>query len=90
MLAHAAPGNVLPKPPNKPLKPTRPGFGPAAEPPGPNSTSAVSRRLQISRCCPAVCAAAAAPRDIPTWASAVQLTGMAVRWSEVVARLSSA
>ena len=79
MLAHAAPGNVLPAPPNKPLKPTRPGFGPAAEPPGPNSTSAVSRRLQISRCCPAVCAAAAVPRGIATWASAVQLTGMAVR-----------
>ena len=47
MLAHAAPGNVLPAPPNKPLKPTRPGFGPAAEPPGPNSTCAPSRRLQI-------------------------------------------
>ena len=79
MLAHAAPGNVLPTPPNKPLKLSRPGFGPAAEPPGPNSTSAVSRRLQISRCCPAVCAAAAVPRGIATWASAVQLTGMAVR-----------
>ena len=78
MLAHAAPGNVLPTPPNKPLKLSRPGFGPAAEPPGPNSTSAVSRRLQISRCCPAVCAAAAVPRGIATWASAVQLTGMAV------------
>ncbi len=33
MLAHAAPGNVRPAPPNKPLKLSRPGFGPAAEPP---------------------------------------------------------
>ena len=74
MLAHAAPGNVLPTPPNKPLKLSRPGFGPAAEPPGPNSTSAVSRRLQISRCCPAECAAAAAPPGFGTWASAVQLS----------------
>jgi hypothetical protein len=30
---------------------SRPGFGPAAEPPRPNSTSAVSRRLQITDCC---------------------------------------
>ena len=35
------------EPPNKALKLARPGFGPAAEPPGPNSTCAASRRLQI-------------------------------------------
>ena len=34
-------------PPNKALKLSRPGFGPAAEPPGPNSTCAAARRLQI-------------------------------------------
>jgi hypothetical protein len=33
MLAHAAPCKVGTAPPNKPLKLTRPGFGPAAEPP---------------------------------------------------------
>ena len=33
MLAHAAPGNARSAPSNKPLKLTRPGFGPAAEPP---------------------------------------------------------
>ena len=32
-----------------------------AEAPGPNSTSAASRQLQITRCCPAVCAATAVP-----------------------------
>ena len=34
------------EPPNKALKLPRPGFGPAAEPPRPNSTCAASRRLQ--------------------------------------------
>jgi hypothetical protein len=47
--------------PNSKLKLARPGFGPAAEPPGPNTSVAVSRRLQIVRRCPAVCAATAAP-----------------------------
>ena len=73
MLAHAAPGNVLPKPPNKPLKPTRPGFGPAAEPPGPNSTCAASRRLQIdthkcgSRRAAIRAAARPWPRSLAPW-----------------------
>jgi hypothetical protein len=33
MLAHAVPGSIRSTPPNKPLKLTRPGFGPPAEPP---------------------------------------------------------
>ena len=90
MLAHAAPGNVLPKPPNKPLKPTRPGFGPAAEPPGPNSTCAASRHLQVaSRYCQLLGgkrrAALASARGTGRTAYTKD-----VRWSEVVARLSSA
>ena len=40
-------GSTGVEPPNKALKLSRPGFGPAAEPPGPNSTCAASRRLQI-------------------------------------------
>ena len=43
--------------PNYTLKPSRPGFGPAAEPPWPNSTCTASRRLQIG----ASSAAAAVP-----------------------------
>src|SRR5688572_23850450 len=49
-----------------------------AEAPGPNSTRAVSRQLQITPCCPAVCVATAAPRDFGTWALAVQLSAHAV------------
>ena len=37
-----------PAPPNSTLKPSRPGFGPAAEPPGPNITRSASRWLQIA------------------------------------------
>ena len=33
---------------NSTLKPSRPGFGPAAEPPGPNITRSASRWLQIA------------------------------------------
>jgi hypothetical protein len=40
--------------PNYKLKPSRPGFGPAAEPPGPNSTRSASCWLQITCRCPAV------------------------------------
>ena len=40
-------GCLAQSPPNYTLKPSRPGFGPAAEPPWPNSTCAASRRLQI-------------------------------------------
>jgi hypothetical protein len=50
-----------------------------AEAPRPNTSVAVSRRLQITRCCPAVCAAAAAPKLLNTWALAVQLSAHAVR-----------
>jgi hypothetical protein len=35
---------------NYTLKPSRPGFGPAAEPPGPNITRSASRWLQICCC----------------------------------------
>jgi hypothetical protein len=47
---------ILHPPPNSKLKLARPGFGPAAEPPGPNSTSSASCWLQITLRRPAVCA----------------------------------
>ena len=75
MLAHAAPGNVVPTPPNKALKLSRPGFGPAAEPPGPNSTCAASRRLQIDT---HKCGSRRAAIRAAAWASAAQLSANAV------------
>ena len=46
-IGHVSMRTFFDPPPNKALKLSRPGFGPAAEPPGPNSTCAAARRLQI-------------------------------------------
>ena len=68
------------EPPNKALKLPRPGFGPAAEPPRPNSTCAASRRLQIgtSQCGIRRAAIRAAarpwPRSLAPWPLGGQIT----------------
>jgi hypothetical protein len=53
--------NSFRPPPNFTLKPARPGFGPAAEPPGPNTRASASCWLQVACRCPAVYAATIMP-----------------------------
>ena len=69
-------GCLAQSPPNYTLKPSRPGFGPAAEPPWPNSTCAASRRLQIGSF---KCGTRRAAGRAAAWALAAQLSVNAVR-----------